>query len=78
MLFHPHVYQKHPNNITQIPLPNTPLESQKLFIILFANQTIKNNFRIIIKKKINQFFEKIVSRKQVMSKNIRFFKKIGM
>ena len=23
--FHPQVYQKHPNNITQIPLPNTPL-----------------------------------------------------
>ena len=54
------------------------LESQKLFIILFANQTIKNNFRIIILKKINQFFEKIVSRKQVIYKNIRFFKKIKM
>ena len=25
MHFHPQVYQKHPNNITQIPLPNTPL-----------------------------------------------------
>ena len=23
--FHPHLYQKHPNNITQTPLPNTPL-----------------------------------------------------
>ena len=25
ILFHPHVYQKYPNNITQTPLPNTPL-----------------------------------------------------
>ena len=26
-LFHPHVYQKHANNITQTPLPNTPISN---------------------------------------------------
>ena len=29
-LFHPHVYQKHPNNITQTLLPNTPQISHEL------------------------------------------------
>ena len=28
-LFYPHVYQIHPNNITQTPQPNRPLNSQK-------------------------------------------------
>ena len=38
-LFHSHVYQKHPNNITQTPLPNTPI--------------IKPKFRLKLSTKIN-------------------------
>ena len=40
ILFHSHIFQKNINNITQIPLPNGSLVSQKKYIIFYKKKII--------------------------------------